>query len=230
LAVIPARGGSKGLPRKNIRLFCEKPLILWTIQQAKESKYIDWITVTTDDKEIIDISKDSADEVIVRPASLAKDTSSTIDAVIHLLKMVNNTESPLYENFILLQPTSPLRSSFDIDSSIEKFFQCDSESLISVCSENIYWSFRQNKKYLVPVFGWKLLKKRRQQLPAVYKPNGAIYIMKTESFLRKKTFFTEKTVSYIMPQKRSIDIDDEYDFRYAEFLYNSINECPNLLE
>jgi len=220
LAVIPARGGSKGLPRKNIRLFCGKPLILWTILQARESKYIDWIVVSTDDREIVEIAKDYADEVINRPAGLAKDTTSMIRVVRHAVKEISRAHELHYETFVLLQPTSPLRTSHDIDCSIESFFHNDSESLVSGFHDTIHWSFSQKRKFLVPVFGWELIKQRRQKLPSVFKPNGAMYIMNIECFLKRNSLYTEKTIAYIMPKNRSIDIDNEDDFRFAEYLMN----------
>ena len=217
LAVIPARGGSKGVPRKNIRLLNGKPLIAYTIEEAKKSKYIDRIIVSTEDKEIAEISTKYGAEVIERPAELARDDTPTVDVVLHLLDSLNHYEPDI---IILLQPTSPLRTYEDIDSALVLFINNNCDSVVSVCEieHTPYWSFKIEDGYLKPIFGEEYLKKRRQELPKVYIPNGAIFITTPDILKKYRSFYCERTVPYIMPIERSVDIDNEIDFLLAEIL------------
>ena len=221
LALIPARGGSKGLPRKNIKPLLGKPLIAWTIEQALNSKYIDKVVVSTDDEEIAEISKEYGAEVpFLRPKELARDDSPTIDAIIHAINWFEE-RGEFFDILILLQPTSPLRTTEDIDNAIELFLNNkDALSLISV-KENEhppFWSLEIENKFLKPLFGEEYFKKRRQELPKSYMPNGAIFISYVDILKKYKTFYTPKTIAYIMPPERSIDIDNEFDFLLAEFI------------
>ena len=219
VAIIPARGGSKGIPRKNIKQLFGKPLIVWTIEHGKKSRYIGRITVSTEDKEIAEISKKYGAEVIERPEELAKDETPTIDVIFHVLQVVKaeNFEPGLV---VLLQPTSPLRNAQDIDNAIELFLKNDCESVVSVCEveHSLYWSFEIENRYLKPIFGGKYLNMRRQDLPKVYTPNGAIYVSTPEILRKYKSFYCSKTIPYIMPPERSVDIDNEIDFMLAELL------------
>jgi len=219
VAIIPARGGSKGIPRKNIKQLFGKPLIVWTIEHAKKSRYIGRITVSTEDKEIAEISKKCGAEVIERPEELAKDETPTIDVIFHVLEVIKaeNFEPGLV---VLLQPTSPLRNAQDIDNAIELFLKNDCESVVSVCEveHSLYWSFEIENRYLKPIFGGKYLNMRRQDLPKVYTPNGAIYVSTPEILRKYKSFYCSKTIPYIMPPGRSVDIDNEIDFMLAELL------------
>lgn len=218
VAIIPARGGSKGIPRKNIKQLFGKPLIVWTIEHAKKSRYIGRITVSTEDKEISEISKKYGAEVIERPEELAKDETPTIDVIFHVLRVqAENFEPGLV---VLLQPTSPLRNAQDIDNAIELFLKNDCESVVSVCEveHSPYWGFEIENRYLKPIFGGKYLNMRRQDLPKVYTPNGAIYVSTPEILRKYKSFYCSKTIPYIMPPERSVDIDNEIDFMLAELL------------
>lgn len=219
LAIIPARGGSKTIPRKNIKLLNGKPLIYYTIKESIKSKYLGRIIVSTEDKEISEISKKYGAEVIERPEELAKDETPTIDVIFHVLQVVKaeNFEPGLV---VLLQPTSPLRNAQDIDNAIELFLKNDCESVVSVCEveHSPYWSFEIENRYLKPIFGGKYLNMRRQDLPKVYTPNGAIYVSTPEILRKYKSFYCSKTIPYIMPPERSVDIDNEIDFMLAELL------------
>jgi CMP-N-acetylneuraminic acid synthetase len=219
LAIIPARGGSKGLPRKNIKPLLGKPLVAWTIEQAKKSKYIDRIVVSTEDMEIAEIAKEYGAEIIERPEELAKDESPTIDAIFHALEVLK-AENYNLDIIILLQPTSPLRKAEDIDNAMELFFNSVCEAVVSVCEveHSPYWSFKIEDNYLKLFFGDKYWKMRRQDLPKVYVPNGAIYISTPENLRKYKSFYCFKTIPYIMPPERSVDIDKEIDFMLAELL------------
>jgi len=221
IAIIPARGGSKRVPRKNIRILAGKPLIAYTIEGAKNSKYISRILVSTEDKKISQISRKMGAEVIARPKKLTKDTTPTIDVILHALNFLKGKEGYVPELVVLLQPTSPFRTSEDIDKSIELFMNTSNcLSLISVTEfENPpFWALKVEKNSLKPVFGKKYFRMRHQDLLKTYRPNGAIFIAKPETLYKYKTFYTSKSIAYFMPVERSVDIDTEFDFLFAKFL------------
>jgi N-acylneuraminate cytidylyltransferase/CMP-N,N'-diacetyllegionaminic acid synthase len=227
LAIIPARGGSKGLPNKNIKLLNGIPLIGYTIKEAFKSRYINRIVVSTDDNEIAKIAKSYNAEVpYSRPIELSTDSSLTIDSVIHMLNFLKKKENYVPDYVCLLQCTSPFRTFEDIDNSVKKLLGSNFEGIISVCEvdENPYWTniFEGNKlKYFIEE-GKKI--SRRQDLPKVYSYNGAIYIMKTDTLLKHRTFETENITGYIMPKEKSIDIDTPLDFQFAEILMRGIKK------
>ena len=218
LVIIPARGGSKGVPRKNIKLLAGKPLISYTIQAALQSKYAMRVVVSTDDDEIAEISKNCGAEVLKRPKELAKDTSATIDSVFHVIKDYETDYLP--DVIVLLQPTSPLRSAEDIDNALNLFFQKKSDSLISVCEveHSHFWCFTLENTRLISLFDDELLKKRRQDLPSVYRPNGAIFISTPKILYQFKSFYSNNIRPYKMTVEKSIDIDTEFDFDLAELI------------
>lgn len=213
LALIPARGGSKGVPGKNIRLLGDKPLLAWTIEAAKKSRYIDKMILSSDDDLIIEVGRQWGCEVpFRRPKELAGDSTPTMDAVFHALEQV-----PSYDKLVLLQATSPLRSVEDIDLSLEKSLQ--SPFCVSVVenSESPFWSyFTDENMRMKPVISSSTFT-RRQDIPKTYIANGAIYIADIEALKREKTFFTKETLAYIMPSERSVDIDTLDDFEFLEF-------------
>lgn len=219
LALIPARGGSKGIQKKNIKLLFGKPLIAWTIDQAKKSEYLNKIIVTTEDEEIGEISRSWGADIIKRPKELAKDESPTIDAIFHALEVLKS-ENYNPDIIILLQPTSPLRTTKDIDNAMELFLNTNCESVVSVCElkHSPYWCFEIEKGYLKSLFGDEYLRRRRQDLENVYMPNGAMYISTPENLRKYKSFYCPRTIPYIMPPERGIDIDNEVDFMLAELL------------
>jgi len=223
LAIIPARGGSKAIPRKNIRILAGKPLIAYSIETALKSKYIDKVVVSTDNEEIAKVTGKYEAEVIKRPRELAKDDSLTIDMVFHALEALKPDYVP--EIVVLLQPTSPLRNQEDIDNAVELFLKRNCESVIGVCESNeLYWSFGLEDKYLKPIFEEKYLKIRRQELPMAYKPNGAIFISTPQNLYKYRDFYSKRTIPYVMPDERSIDIDTESDFILAEILMEKMVE------
>lgn len=223
IAIIPARGGSKGIAKKNIKLLAGNPLIAYTIEAGLNSKYIDNIFVTTDDEEIADTSRKYGAELIKRPREIAKDDSPTIDVIFHVL------DSLLLDKYdpsivVLLQPTSPLRDAKDIDDAVELFVNSDCESLVSVCEVNPspYWIFKIEDQYLRPIFEDKYLFMRRQDLPVTYVPNGALYISTPLELYKYNGFYCEKSIPYIMSVDKSIDIDNEIDLILAEKQINTI--------
>lgn len=225
LAVIPARGGSKRLPRKNILDLAGKPLISWSIDAAQRSLYLDKIIVSTDDQEILEISEKFGAEVIIRPDEISSDTASSIDVVIHA---VNIIDTP-FDYIVLLQPTSPLRTSKNIDEAIELLFEKSANSIISVCKvdHSPLWSNTLPKSGCMDDFIRDEVKgKRSQDLPTYYRLNGAIYIIDSKILVREKSFFTSRgTFSYEMSADRSVDIDEASDFIYASvFIQNENNK------
>ncbi|MGP1420652.1 MAG: acylneuraminate cytidylyltransferase family protein [Tannerella sp.] len=215
LAVIPARGGSKGLPGKNTKLLHGKPLICYSIDAARGILPDEHICVSTDDKDIIQIVEDYGLHVpFIRPDELATDQSSVNDVLLHALDFYKHT-SIYYDIVLLLQPTSPLRTSQDI----EEAFSLYDDSIDMVVSVSISHApsvlCKENQSGFVelmlnPTAG------RRQNVPVYYEYNGAIYIINPKSLREKGMSNFEKKVKYIMPKHRSIDIDDQYDFMYAE--------------
>jgi N-acylneuraminate cytidylyltransferase len=216
LAVIPARGGSKGLIRKNLCDLAGKPLIAWTIEETKKSQYIDRCILSSEDIEIINVAKLYGCEVpFVRPNQFAQDDSTSIEVILHAISKINN-----YDYVVLLQPTSPLRSVEDIDKCIEKIVETNAPSCVSVTipDKSPYWMYtlEQNSK-MIPLIDQDLIL-RRQDLPSTFVLNGAVYIAKTEWFIENKSFFTYETVGYVMDKKRSYDIDTIEDLMICEYL------------
>ena len=227
LAIIPARGGSKGVPRKNIKDLDGKPLIAYTIEAAKKSKYIDRIVVSTEDEEIADVSKKNGGEVpFLRPTQLSQDNSPTIDCVIHMVNWLNEKENYVPDYVCLLQCTSPLRTYEDIDRTIEKAMNLEVDGAVTVCEAEVnpYWTniFDGNKLEYFIEEGRQIT--RRQDLPKIYSVNGAVYVIKTNILLEKRTFETENITGYIMNSESSIDIDNELDFKFAEILIKEKNK------
>lgn len=216
LAVIPARGGSKGVKRKNIRSLAGKPLIAWTIEAARKSKYIDRLIVSSEDAEVIRVAeKFSCESPFIRPAELARDTTPGIDPILHAIRSL-----PGYDYVVLLQPTSPLRTHEDIDCSLELCEKLHASTCVSVTEsdKSPYWMFTVNPKGILKhLVRQSEIPTRRQDLPKVYVLNGAIYIAKIKYLLQHRAFITKNTISYIMNKHNSIDIDTEEDLSIAEF-------------
>ncbi len=219
LAVVPARLGSKRLPEKNIKMLNGKPLLAYTIDAIKKSQYINRFVVSTEDTNIAQIAQSFGAEIINRPKELASDESPTDDVIINVLEQLQKKEQYIPDIIILLQPTSPLRTTEDIDTAIKTFLDSSGESLVSVTEydHTPYWAFRIEKGVLKPEFT-KGSPKRSQDLPKLYRPNGSIFISRAQTFLEHRSFYTKQILSFIMPRERSIDIDDEFDFSIAEFL------------
>lgn len=218
VAIIPARGGSKGLPKKNILDLGGKPLITWTIEASLSSKYITKTVVSSESDEILNISKIHGADSIKRPDELASDTATSESAVMHAIEELKNS-SEEFDYLILLQPTSPLRNAEDIDNAFDLLFSSDATALISVCEidNKILKAFKQNKDgYIEGISNNSYPFARRQDLPKTYMSNGAIYIIKIDEFLNSKTLFSEKTISFQMDEIKSLDIDTVADLKEAQ--------------
>lgn len=230
LSIIPARGGSKGLPRKNIAHLKGEPLISYTIEAAINSKFGNRVVVSTEDAEIAEVSAKYGAEVMERPIDLSWDDSTTISVVNNVLKNLD-AQGYLPEVVVLLQPTSPLRNSSDIEAAVERFLKGDCDSVISVCEMEHppFWALKDEKGYLNPIFDKRYISMRRQQLPKAYMPNGALFISSPEAIQRNEGFYTSRTAAYVMPLERSVDVDDEMDLAWAEFLmtrYRALLDLP----
>ena len=220
VALIPARGGSKGIYRKNIKLFNSKPLIYWTIKAAKESSFIDKVIVSTEDEEIAAIAKSYSAEVpFLRPKELAMDNSLGIDPVIHALENISNIDE-----LLLLQPTSPLRRSIDIDKIIQmrSKFKSDSAVSINLSQKHINLFFKLNSDFQINPISENFKEIPRQKCSKMFTLNGALYLSTKESILRNKSFFSPNTIGYVMPEEYSIDIDTPLDWEIAEFLMKKL--------
>jgi CMP-N,N'-diacetyllegionaminic acid synthase len=216
LAIIPARAGSKGILGKNKRLMCGQPLISWTIAAAQAAHSVDEIVVSTDDEETADIAVGMGISVpFLRPAELAQDDTPGIEPVLHTLSLMRD-----FDSVVLLQPTSPLRTSADIDAIVDLANVRQASSVVSVCEtkEPIQWNFTtQADGSLNPLLDGEMIH-RRQDAQVTYTLNGALYYFNVSWFLAGKTFIDNGTLPYIMPHERSIDIDSGFDWKIAEFL------------
>ncbi|MDB4020980.1 acylneuraminate cytidylyltransferase family protein [Litorivicinus sp.] len=223
LAIIPARGGSKGVPGKNIRWLGGKPLIHWTIEAAKLSEKVDRIVLSTDDPKIAEICKPTGIEIpFLRPDELATDDSLAIDNYLYTMDQLNREHGYDKDEFVVFLPTVPFRSASDIDQAITMFYEKKADSVIS-CSQlqhPISWILAANEKGQI--------KRRlqfeesktfnRQSVSQSYIPNGGIYVLKASKISAEGSYYSEKTYAYLMPSERSIDIDTEFDFMIAEFI------------
>lgn len=226
LAIIPARGGSKGLPGKNIKELCGKPLIAYTIEAAQQVKEIERVIVTTDSYEIAEVAKKYGAEVpFMRPKYLAEDTSLACDVYLHAVEFMQNQEQMEIENFIVLLPTTPLRNCENIKDALNLFAETKAETLISMVEADIpiswYYRVDENRKIKNAGFEEQNSLNNRQDNIKYYIPNGAIYILNYKLLKEKRTYYSENTVAYIMKRLNSIDIDTEDDMLYAEFMMKS---------
>ncbi len=223
IAIIPARGGSKGIPRKNIKPLAGKPLISWTIIEALKSKYIDNVIVSTEDPEISEISlKYGADVPFLRPKHLATDSAKGIDVYIHAINWFRK-KGVSFDIVVVLQPTSPARISEDIDGALNYFLKKNADMVISVCKteHHPYWAGTLPKDLRMDKFiDSKLMFMNRQDLPVFYRLNGAIEISTSQYLLRNMNALGKNTFAFIMSPDRSIDIDSSIDFEFAELLIN----------
>jgi CMP-N,N'-diacetyllegionaminic acid synthase len=210
LALITARGGSKGLPGKNVRPVQGRPLIDFTIAAARGAACVDRVVLSTDDDEIARVAEACGCEVpFRRPAALASDTATSMDVVLHALDQL-----PQHDIVVLLQPTSPARESGDIDAAVQRLLEANAPACVSVCAaeESPYWMFSLgHQARLKPLLDTPATT-RRQDLPPVYVLNGAVYAARTDALKRMGSFLGPETVAHVMPRERSIDIDTLEDF------------------
>lgn len=215
LAIIPARGGSRRVPRKNIKPLAGKPLIAWTIQEALLSKSIDRLVVSTDDPEIARVAQAYGCEApFLRPTELAQDDTPGILPILHAMENIG----PEYTHVLMLQPTSPLRIAEDIDTCLTVAIQA--QAPVVTISEPLTTPFhcytQETNGTLNKLVDLEL--RRTQDYPPVYALNGAVYVASYDWLKREQTFLTHETVGSIMPQERSFDIDTDLEFALCEYL------------
>ncbi|MBM4229836.1 MAG: acylneuraminate cytidylyltransferase family protein [Gammaproteobacteria bacterium] len=221
LALIPARDGSKGLPRKNILPICGKPLITWSVEKALKSKFVDIVLVTTDSLEIADIARAAGAHVpFIRPAELATDLSPTYDAIRHALGFLEKEEGRTFDYVVLLEPTSPLRQDDDIDRMLEQLVgnSADFDSIISVGEVEAHPSIvrRLSGPNLEPFCPELQRTSRRQDNEPAFFPYGVAYIAKTTVLLAENTFYTKRCTYFKIKQYQNYEIDDIYGFLCVE--------------
>ena len=214
LAVIPARGGSKGIPRKNIRLLAGRPLIVWTIDAARAAPGIDRIVVSTDDAEIADVARAAgADVPFMRPEALAQDTTPGLDPVLHAL-----AEVPGHATVVLLQPTSPLRTAADIGACLALAARAPSVVSLREARDHPWLTYAPGEGgHLRPLHDGPP-PARRQDLPVALALNGAVYVADVAWLTHGRRFVGPETLGHVMPPERSVDIDTPFDWTVAEAL------------
>lgn len=221
LAVIPARGGSKRLPGKNVLPLARKPLIVWTIEAARGARYLSRVIVSTDDPEIAQLARACGVEVpFVRPPELASDTASSLDVITHALQSLQEQSETPFDYVMTLQPTSPLRTSEDIDSAIELLRDRQADAVVSVCRTDHppeWCNALPEDLSMANFYRHGVRSKRSQDLLISYRLNGAIYLYDCGRLLRTGTDnMDDSCYAYVMPRLRSVDIDDAIDFEVAE--------------
>jgi CMP-N,N'-diacetyllegionaminic acid synthase len=219
-ALIPARGGSKGIPRKNIKLIAGKPLIVWTIEAALKSSMLDAVVVSTDDDEIADVARAAGAQVpFMRPAELAQDVTPGLDPVLHALGQL-----PQYDSVLLLQPTSPLRTTEDIDACLRLAMQRQAPSVVSVSEAEThpYWTYRLNEGQALERMIAAAPVTRRQDLPTVVAVNGALYFADANWLRHSGSLVGTETLAYVMARERSVDLDTPLDWKLAELLLKEL--------
>lgn len=223
LAIVPARGGSKRLPGKNLMELHGKPLIRWTLEAALDSQVIDLLIVSSDDEAILAEGDRLGVRTLKRPEFLATDTASTFDVLAHTLELLAE-EGVRPKRLMLLQPTSPLRCALDIREAVQLMNDTRAASIISVCPcehsplwSNVLASGACMDGFLRP----ELLNRRSQDLPDYYRLNGAIYMAETEKFQSAHGFFMSNSRAHLMPADRSVDVDNYMDLKLCEFILES---------
>lgn len=227
LGIIPARGGSKTVPKKNIAPLSGKPLIAYTIEEALKSKFITKLVVSSDDDEIIKISKKYGAEVpFKRPKELAKDTTPTLPVVQHAVRAMETLGNTTYDYIALMHATAPLKTVEDIDGAIKKALETGADSVASVVRVIDYHPMKMKKivkgrlvefsEELVALRGGEMV--RRQDLPPAYIRNDCIYVTKRDVLMKQNSFFGKDCRPYIMPEERSLNIHEKHDFLIAEAL------------
>ncbi len=225
LALIPARGGSKGLPRKNVLPLAGHPLIAWSVGAARACASIDRVILSSDDPEIIAAAREAGCDVpFVRPSELAADDTPAMDVVRHAVAWAQ-AESETYDYLVLLQPTSPLRTAEDIEAGLRLCHESGASTVVSVveASKSPYWMYHLDESArLSPVLPRRADAFRRQNLPPAYALNGAVYVARWSALSSLDSFVTEDTLAAVMPAERSIDIDSRLDMVIAEAVLREI--------
>lgn len=215
------RGGSKGIPRKNVRLLGGKPLIAWSVLPGKESKYIDRLIVSSDDAEIIEVAKSyGAEAPFVRPAELASDTAKALPVIQHAVRFCEEQEGKKYDFIVYLEPTGPLRIVADIDGAVQKAVDNNADSVVGLMELEDANPVRVKKIVDDKITYYAMPEPeglRRQDQEKAYLRNGSIYVFKRDSVVEKNALWGALSMPYVMPRERSVNIDEESDFLVAEY-------------
>jgi len=217
LAIIPARGGSKGVLRKNVLPLAGKPLIGWTIEAALGAACVDRVVVSTDDPEIAQVSERFGADVVWRPAEISGDMASSEAALLHTIEHLREAEDYEPELIVFLQCTSPLTAPIDVDGTVGKLRENAADTALAVIDFH-YFLWEQNDDDFVGINHDKSVRLLRQEKPPQFLETGAVYAMRTAGFLEAKHRFFGKTAHYVMPPERRLEIDDPVDFKVAETL------------
>lgn len=229
LGVITARGGSKGIPGKNIKELGGKPLIVYTIESAKKSKLITHLIVSTDDEKIADVCKQyGADVPFIRPKDLAQDITPHLPVMQHAIKFMEDKLGIIFDYAVILQPTSPFRTSEDIDGTIQKLIDTGADSAVSLVEFDKSMHPMKAKK----LEGDKVLSycieevegMRRQDIPVAYRRSGAVYAMKRDLLLKDNRLYGDNVTGYIVSKERSIDIDEPFDWLKVEYMLEDLKK------
>lgn len=216
VSIIPARGGSKTIPRKNLKLLNGKPLISYTIDAAKKSGKINRVIVSTDDDEIADVAKKSGAEVLfIRPKNLARDETPTLPVLQHAVKYLEANERYKPDVILLLYPTSPLLTVKRIDQALDMMTKGNVDSVVSVCEDSRnYKTWKRIGKRWLPLFKERVNRQKKVQ----YRENGAIYAMKYDVLMKQNSITGKKVSVLVMSEEESVDINNPLDFIIAETL------------
>lgn len=218
IAMIPARGGSKGIPRKNLQPLAGKPLVAHTIEQARAAHTIDRVLVSTDDAEIGAAAQHYGAEVLWRPAAISGDTASSEAALLHALDALQQSEGAVPELVVFLQCTSPLTQAADIDGAVHALLAEEADTALAVTPFHYFLWQQDEQGNAVGVNHDKTVRLLRQQRAPQYRETGAVYVMRTAGFRQAKHRFFGKTALYIMPAERCLEIDEPFDLQMAEWL------------
>lgn len=219
-AIVPARGGSRGIPRKNLRPFRGRPLVCHAIDVGHAATLVERVIVSTDDPEIATVARAAGGEApFLRPAALAQDDTPTLPVLQHAVQWLEESGSAVTA-VVLLQPTSPLRTAEQVDAAIRIFLETGADSVASVCEvdHSPYWMQRLEGDRLIPFAPEGRAYLRRQDLPRLYRLNGAIYVTSRAVLMNEERVLGADTRALVMERHHSVDIDDELDFQLAELV------------
>ncbi len=229
LGIIPARGGSKGIPKKNIKILGDKPLIYYTIKSAKRSVYITDLIVSTDDLEIAKIAESCGANVpFIRPKELALNETPMLPVLRHAVDFMEKNKNIIFDYIVILQPTSPFRLPEDIDKTIEVIIEKGADSAVSLVEvESQFHPMKMKKFEEQRVLSYTIDEPEginRQDLPKVYRRSSAVYVQKRDLIVKKNQLYGDYIVGHIVPAERYIDIDNEFDWLKAEYMLKKLKD------
>lgn len=227
LALIPARSGSKGLKGKNTKILAGKPLIAWPIQAAQASQYVDKVIVSTDGEHIAEVARQyQADVPFMRPVHLASDTASSFDVIKHAIETLDS-EGEVFDYLLLLEPTSPLTQTRDIDLAIERLVNNtdNAKAIVGVCANeegHPAFSIKINQQGFLQPYQDSFQVLRRQELPQCFRYDGSLYCSDIKTLMQEQSFYHQATLGYLVPKWQAFEIDDLTDFVCIEAIMNNL--------